>query len=46
LHIIPKNIVATVIVGIGGVILYVGVLWRFERVRISSILEKFPLWRR
>lgn len=45
-QIMPKNIYATIVVGIGGVILYMSVLWIFERSRIRSIVEKLPLWRR
>lgn len=41
-----RNIILTVLTGLVGVILYGVVLWRFERERIASILDKIPLWRR
>ena len=45
-QIMPKNIYATIVVGTLGVILYMSVLWIFERSRIRSLVEKLPLWRR
>ncbi|MBI4062461.1 oligosaccharide flippase family protein [Candidatus Gottesmanbacteria bacterium] len=46
LRLLPSNVAGTAVIGFSGVILYTGVLWKFERARIESIMKSFPLWRR
>ena len=46
LRFLPTNVAGTAIIGFFGVILYGGVLWKFEHGRIESIIKSFELWRR